>query len=611
MHVKRSVCSLAICSSFVNANEASRRRNLPLRPRRKRWPGRRRGRVGAALVLASALLCGSVSVACASSSDAQATRAYLLAQYKLVTALLHEATAVHGAESAAAAQIARECTAVVSGMPQEPSLKSFSAPPPRARGENARLSQQKQTIEGELGTAVDRPGESLYRPAEEAYAAEVRQLSWSNSAIASALQAVTTARLEAVSASAPSFCADARAWAQNGYRVLSVASREFEASRAVRTGSDQEEERSLGTLLKPYENVSDRTLIHKTNSVENKLLASDSATVRTVLSLDRIVGFPQVGTEEPKRITVGHGRTAAGTRFEVSTGSGLPGALSSCHRSAAVAYTRPGAPEVLILGGPNNPICLSSPRYRHPALFCEVGIETIQTAVPASVRSVRLVLGDRRTIESRVVRVPRRDGGPAGIYAQEVRGSTSHAVSLVELNAGGGVALTIKLPRYRCVESSKEPEGLPTGTELASARTPEGETFTVSAFGRFNGEPFLSVDTGVDPGLNEPAIGLSASKAFPWSLSIGCAPHPYAILYGILMPPGKSVVAQTPRGAVALNVVPVEPRVHANGPLVYGVFSALPSELTVLEANGSTVYTENLQAKATEAAQFCEGYTEP
>jgi hypothetical protein len=71
------------------------------------------------------------------------------------------------------------------------------------------------------------------------------------------------------------------------------------------------------------------------------------------------------------------------------------------------------------------------------------------------------------------------------------------------------------------------------------------------------------------------------------------------------------VVARTPQGAVALNLVPVEPRVHAKGSLVYGVFSALPSELTVLGANGLTLYTENLQAKATEAAQFCEGYAEP
>jgi hypothetical protein len=495
-------------------------------------------------------------------------------------------------------------------MPQEPFPRPFPAPPPRVRGENARMSKQKQTIEGELNTAVARPGDSSYRPAEEAYAAEVRQLSWSNPAIASALQAATTARLEAVSAPAPPFCVDARAWAQSGYRALSAASREFEASQAARRRFDRGEA-SVATLLKPYENASDRALIHKTNAVANKLLAGAVAAVRTVFGLERIVGFTQVGTGPPKRIILGHGRTAADTRFEVSTGSGLLGAPGSCHRSATVAYTRPGAPEVLIVGGPNNPICLSQPQHRHPVLFCEVGIETIQTEVPASVRSVRLVLADGRTIESRVVRVPRRDGGPAGIYAQEIRGSTSHAVSLLELHAGGGVVLTMKLRRYRCVKPRKEPEELPTDTDLAGGRTPEGETFTISAFGSLNGEPFLSVDTGVDPELNEPAIGLGASKAFPWSLSIGCTPHPYAILYGILVPPGKSVVARTPQGAVALNVVPVEPRVHANGPLVYGVFSALPSELTVLGANGSTVYTENLQAKATEAAQFCEGYAEP
>ena len=335
----------------------------------------------------------------------QATHAYLVAQYKLVTALLHEAAEARGAESAAAAQIARECPGVVSGMPQEPSLKLFPAPPPRARGENARLSQQKQTIEEELGTAVDRPGGSLYRPAEEAYAAEVRQLSWSNPAIASALQAAITARLEAVFAPAPPFCADARAWAQSGYRALSAASREFEASRAARRSSDQEEERSLGTLLKPYENASDRALIRKTEDGRTRAPSPRESPYGRFSAWTGSSGSRKPGPKNPSRSLLGHGRTAAGTRFQVSTGSGLLGALGSCHRSAAVAYTRPGAPEVLILGGPNNPICLSSPQYRHPAVFCEVGIETIQTAVPASVRSVRLVLADGRTI--RIARGPR------------------------------------------------------------------------------------------------------------------------------------------------------------------------------------------------------------
>jgi hypothetical protein len=589
---------------------------MPLRPARKHWLGRWRGRGGAAFVLASAVLCAVVPIAAASSADEQATHAYLIAQYRLDTALLRETTAARGAESVAARQIARECPGVVSGMPQESYLTPFPAPPPRVRGENARLTQQKQTIEGELGAVVTRAGDSTYRPAEEAYATAVRRLSWSKPAIASALQAATAARLEAVSVSAPPFCVDARAWAQSGYRVLSAASREFEASRAARRSSNQGEERSLRTLLKPYENASDRALVRKNNTVESQLLVSATATLGTVFRLDRNVGFPQVGPEEPKQITLGHGRTAADTSFEVSSGSGLLGsgllsARGSCHRSATVAYTRPGAPEALIVGGPNNPICLSSPQYRHPALFCEVGIEAVQTAVPASARSVRMVLADGRAITSRVVRVPRKDGGPAGIYAQEIRGSSSHAVSLVELNANQGLVLTVKLPRYRCVKTRQEPEELPTSTQLASGSTPGGETFTISAFGSVNGEPFLDVNIGVDPDLDEPAISPGTPKAFPWSLSIGCAPHPYTILYGILVPPGKSVVAQTPQGAVALNVVPVQPGLSAKGPLVYGVFSALPSKLTVLAANGSTVYTENLQAKTTEAAQFCEGYAEP
>jgi hypothetical protein len=596
----------------VNANDPSGRCEVPLRHRGKRS----RGRVGAAALVLAAGFCTSVPVAtAASSSDAQATHAYLVAQYRLATALLHKAGAARGAESAAAAQIGRECPRVLAGVPEGPSLQQLPVLSARARGENARLSKQRQTIEEELSSAVGWLGNSVTRPAEEAYVAEVRQLSWSNPAITSALQAATTAKLEVISAPAAPFCADARAWAESGYRSLSAASRELEASRAARSNSDQEPERSLGVLLKPYETASDRALVRKTNAVHSQLLNGALANLETVLSLDRILGAPQAGNEDTKRITLGHGRTGAGTRFEVSSasGSGLLGASGSCHRAATVAYTRPGAPEVLIVGGPNNPICLSSPKYRHPAVFCESGIETIQTAVPASVRSVRLVLADGRTIGSRVVRVPRRDGGPAGIYAQELRGKTSHAVSLVELNAGGGVVLTVRLPRYRCVKSREEPEErLPSRTKLASGSTPDGEPFTISTLGSINGgEPFLSIDIGVDPELDEIAIGPSATKAFSWSLSIGCAPHPYAILYGILTPPGGSVVARTAEGAVALNVVALEPRVHANGPLTYGVFSALPSELTVLGTNGSTLYTENLQTKATEAAQFCEGYAEP
>lgn len=195
-------------------------------------------------------------------------------------------------------------------MPRELSPEPSSAASPRFRGEEARLTQQKKTIGDEIDVAVFRAGDSLDRPAEETYAAEVRQLSWSNPAIASALQAATAATLETLSAPAPRFCADARAWAKSGYRALSASSREFEASEAARRSS-RERDRSVEALVKPYENTSDRALIRKINALANKLLASALASGQTVLKTDRIVGLLKVKIKEPKRIILGHGHTAA------------------------------------------------------------------------------------------------------------------------------------------------------------------------------------------------------------------------------------------------------------------------------------------------------------
>ncbi len=49
-------------------------------------------------------------------------------------------------------------------------------------------------------------------------------------------------------------------------------------------------------------------------------------------------------------------------------------------------------------------------------------------------------------------------------------GSTSHAVSLLELNPGGGVVLTLKLPRYRCVKATPNREDNIDGALAAACR---------------------------------------------------------------------------------------------------------------------------------------------
>ena len=47
------------------------------------------------------------------------------------------------------------------------------------------------------------------------------------------------------------------------------------------------------------------------------------------------------------------------------------------------------------------------------------------------------------------------------------------------------------------------------------------------------------------------------------------------------------------------------------GPLVYGVFTAFPTELIVKRRDGRTLYTESLAGRARQHSEFCEGYAEP
>lgn len=99
-------------------------------------------------------------------------------------------------------------------------------------------------------------------------------------------------------------------------------------------------------------------------------------------------------------------------------------------------------------------------------------------------------------------------------------------------------------------------------------------------------------------------------KQFQWDVSTECAPHPYVLLAGILAPPGASVLARTSAGLTPLAKVEPAASTHASGPLFYGVYSTLPSELVIERSGGSVLYTESLATKATEETEFCEGYVE-
>ncbi len=64
------------------------------------------------------------------------------------------------------------------------------------------------------------------------------------------------------------------------------------------------------------------------------------------------------------------------------------------------------------------------------------------------------------------------------------------------------------------------------------------------------------------------------------------------------------------RWLVTLTKVPIAARLNSGGPLVYGVFAEIPSELVVRRRDGTVLYTESLAAKATEEAEYCAGYGE-
>ncbi len=588
---------------------------------RQERPGGRARSVVAVAVAMAALLAGLLSpansqaasepAAAPDPADAAATLAYLRAGYQLEQSILRNAAASRSAAASVSEQLGHECPGVLSGAPDEEEgpPPSAATTPPRARGERKRTELQLQTIDEELRVAFEA---SAYKPdvaATESYAEQVSKLSWSNPTIAPLAQFEAAGSKEAVSPPTANVCADMKTWAQSGYHVLATASREFEAEQAARFQAVRPEG-SLGVLLKPYERSTARALIRKTATLHVKVTKAFAGLSTTFSRLRRALGVPQslfeARAQEPE---AGHGSTDDGATFVVRS---APRAASS-HACLAVSVTTERTSATSNSIGFGTSVCLSGDADRHPSTGCTNGIDSITAAVPASVRTVRLRLSNGRTITSKVVQVPRRDGGPGGVYVQDVRGYTTFPVSLTELNVSGGVVLVVKLRATRCRKES--PTEGPTFVNLVSGLTPEGESFTIEGtvvhFGHDQTSFGVSVNLGAGPqDTGEGEIRQGKPKAYASSLAVQCQPHQAAIVYGILSAPGDSVLARTSEGLVPLTSVVLASDLHAEGPLVYGVFSKVPLELVVRNSDGSTVYSESLVARANEETEFCAGYTE-
>ena len=565
-------------------------------------------------LLAVALLWAPASVA-ATPADTSATLAYLQAGYQLDVAILDNAAASRAATDTLAERLGSECRGVLKGAPSEgiDSPSTRATPTPRARGEYRRSEEQLQTLDAELEYAIVA---AIYQPdipAIEAFATQIAPLSWSDPQIAPLVASRVKNQKELLTPPSAGVCADMKFWAQSGYHALSAASRAFEAAQTARATAASKG--SIQVLLKPYEQAPEQALIKKTETLQRQLAGPLAGALSAYPRLQRTLGVPGAPLAERKREPVlGRGSTRAGSTFVVRPEKATR-FNTSCRHSVSIeleerAKDSTGSPSE----SSGTSLCLSG-QDRQPSGSCHGEVQSITAATPASVRSVRMLLSNGQTITSSVVRVPARDGGPRGVYVQAVRDHSLHPVSLSELDRHDKVVAVIKLKALRCHKEAAV-RG-PTFVSLVNGTTPGGVAFAIEAalvrFGRNQTSFSLDLNTSLHGGSNtegESAVGNAKRKAFSWSLGTECQPHEYAILYGVLRAPGSSVLARTPAGLVPLSKVAIAADLHSEGPLVYGAFTTLPTELVVLGSDGSTIYTESLAAKGKEEAEYCAGYTE-
>jgi hypothetical protein len=573
-----------------------------------------KGLLATALPLA-ALLYAPASIA-ATPADTAATHAQLQARYELDLAFVHDAPAAQASTDRLIGSIGRECRNVLAGAPAE-ALDSSEAPTPRASGERERSNRQQQVLYEELSRALGAGDAASSRGAIESYATATASLSWSDARIASLVHAEVAQLQESLTVSPPDVCTDMKAWAQSGYRLLSPASRTFRAAQAARA-EPPEAAGSLSALLKPSEGAAELALLRRTSAVDKRLSSTTLRRLSAYVRLLRTLGSRAGITAPDRQAVLGRGRTRSGMTFTVRRMSRHESLDASCGHPVSVEVDQTSSHgNGIALSGSGVTVCLSGPRERRPATdSCSDGEASITTAVPGNVRTVRLLLSDGSSVSSAVVRIPRKDGGPAGVYVQAIRAERRRPVSLTELDRHDHVVQTVVLAVPACKREPRSAE--PTLVNLVKGTVPGGQTYTIQAvIAKFGAHRDFSVtadvggEGGGEEGPGEVAVGGSgAKKAFPWSRVKGCPPREFALLYGILQAPGDSVLARTPEGLVPLTKLALDAKLDARGPLVYGAFASLPSELIVRRSDGTTLYSESLVAKTKEDAEFCEGFAE-
>jgi hypothetical protein len=379
-------------------------------------------------------------------------------------------------------------------------------------------------------------------------------------------------------------------------------------------------------VLKRYEGAAERALLGQLHALRLTVRALEQPIAGAAQQLEATLGIKHNeafrAPERPAKgsVVLAHGRTAAGeawvARLEPRSKE------NSCPLNVSISSGTSA------LGQSSQGTCFSRNEHNaEPHVDCASGLLTITSFTRPATRSVRLLLSNGRTITTAAIRVPKRLGGPAGLYYQVVRGPSPIPVSLTELDAHGHTLRVVRLPAI--VECTEHPvKYLPGGIRtLARGTVPQGPAFSIVAERyKFLGKIYLDFKAHI-AGEGEGLLGQvgAGGRSFSGVLggppprpspfqpeeSNGCHPHPYTLLFGVLHAPRDTVLARTPSGLVALHKVAIPARLHAGGVLAYGAFSPPPTALIVRAPDGRTISAASLAEGSKRMVEQCEGETEP
>jgi hypothetical protein len=579
-----------------------------------------------AIALLVLLACPSAAGASVGESADQAqTRAYLQAATTLDQALAVNARASDAGAEAFSARLTRECPGVLARSPQHTAVGAESSP--RERGIAARREVQLTALRLELLGGYSAAALAPDAAAIAAFRQTVIGLHWSDPAVTQ-LATQAGAWLAALAQLAPrDVCADLRAWVVSGYTRLAAGVREaglrvqapvLEAFTGLLAGRGK----TLAARLERYEDGSLRTLADHAAGLAVPVQFLPGHGIVPTEGLGRALGLsePNEAAGRAHGMVVGAGLTDADGRFLLRIERSRE---SGCKWIPNVEYgsTADFLPSAGVEPDSHSSCRLVGPATKQPNVSCFEDEDTIEVFTSPAVRRVRLRLASGRNVTSPVLRVPRRAGGPAGIYYQVIRGTAQRPTRLTELGAGGRV---LKVTRLRYPGCSKEPT-FPPPVEIASGATPDGTAFqivgryeSVSASGRLSdfgvglAGPFQVAGLSDEENEDEPDGSIDEIVGpFQSSLRSRCGPPEAAVVFGLLSAPADTILARTGAGLTTLAKVALPPSLHMHAVAAYGSFAEEPTEVIVRDATGKTLASRDLSRMVATRRQFCEAYDEP